>query len=293
MTIPQFARSRGADPEPFPPEWACAWGDDRHGLWADAELEIFDTLLVQRMRWIAAGTFLMGSPPGEIGRGRDEGPQHQVTISQGFWLADGACTQTWWQALMGANPSKFHLDNRGGPLHPLDRVGWDGIQEFLKKLENYWTSCRATLPTEAEWEYACRAGSRTPFSFGATITPAHVNSYGGYPYDAGDKGENRTRTVAVKALPPNPWGLYQMHGNVQEWCADRKRDYGADAVVDPGLQEALAAAPADEDAGVLRGGGWRNSAQAARSACRVAPDRFGGNSGFRFVLRSRPEEGGV
>jgi formylglycine-generating enzyme required for sulfatase activity len=159
-------------PRPFPPPWASVWGDDRYGLWASATLRIAGQPLLQRMRWIEPGQFLMGSPETEAERDVDEGPQHPVTISQGFWLADTACTQGLWQAVMGNNPSRFHAENQGGPDYPVERVSWNMIQGFLQKLQTALGGCEVTLPTEAEWEYACRAGTDTPFSFGGTITMA-------------------------------------------------------------------------------------------------------------------------
>ena len=159
------------------------------------------------------GRFLMGSPQDERGWFDDEGPQHVVTITQGFWLSDTACTQAVWQAVMGENPSSFNAKNKGGPAHRVEMVSWHMIQSFLQKLEGLLPGCRATLPTEAEWEYACRAGTTTSFSFGQTISTK--------------------QTVAVKALPANGWGLYQMHGNVWEWCADESRTYEKAAVTAP------------------------------------------------------------
>ena len=282
-------------PRPFPPPWACAWGDDRYGLWANFEVLDGEQALVQRMRWVEPGQFEMGSPPEEKNRDSDEGPQHPVTIRSGFWLADTACTQAVWQAVMGENPSRFNAKNKGGPAHPVECVSWDMIQPFLQKLEALLPGCRATLPTEAEWEYACRAGTTTPFSFGETISTNQVNYDGNYPYGDGKKGDYRKHTVAIKALPANGWGLVQMHGNVWEWCADERRTYEKEAVTDPGLHESLAAAGAVRAVRVLRGGGWHSDARSARSAyrARYLPDRRYDGTGFRLALRSKSQSSGV
>jgi formylglycine-generating enzyme len=282
-------------PRPFPPPWACAWGDDRYGLWAEFEVIDGEQALVQRMRWVEPGQFMMGSPPAEQERHSDEGPQHTVIISSGFWLADTACTQAIWQAVMGENPNSFNEKNKGSPTHPVERVSWDMIQPFLQKLEALLSGCRVTLPTEAEWEYACRAGTTTPFSWGETISTNQVNYDGDFPYGDGKKGDYREHTVAVKALPANGWGLYQMHGNVWEWCADEPLTYEKDAVTDPGLHDALAAVADQEAARVLRGGGWFDHAQYARSAYRLhaQPDGQYDGTGFRLALRSKSQSSGV
>jgi formylglycine-generating enzyme required for sulfatase activity len=152
-----------------------------------------------------------------------------------------------------------------------------------------------TLPTEAEWEYACRAGSDTPFSFGETITTDQVNYHGHYPYGKSKKGEYRAHAVAVKELPANDWGLYQMHGNVWEWCADAPRGYRRDAVNDPGLAVALAADLGGTAARAGRGGSRFSRAQDARSACRShnLPVRQDPHTGFRFALRFSSSASGV
>ena len=115
----------------------------------------------------------------------------------------------------------------------MERVSWNDVQGFLARINELVPGLDLVLPTEAEWEYACRAGTETPFSFGETITPEQVNYNGDYPYAGGKKGLYRQETVPVASLPANPWGLYEMHGNVWEWCADGQRSYTADAVTDP------------------------------------------------------------
>jgi formylglycine-generating enzyme required for sulfatase activity len=276
-------------PRPFPPPWACAWGDDRYGLWADFEVGDGEPALVQRMRWVEPGQFMMGAKEGEADSQAHEHPQHPVTISSGFWLANTACTQGFWQAIMGKNPSHFNDNNHGGPNHPVEHVSWIDIQAFLRQLQAILPACHVGLPTEAEWEYACRAGTTTPFSFGEKISRALVNcreySYGGG--GDGDGGEWRGHTVAVKDLPANEWGLYQMHGNVWEWCSDQPRTYTADAVQDPGLAEALQPVANNETVRALRGGSWVSSARLLRSAFRFRSGPGGRNqvTGFRLALR--------
>ncbi|MBA2594891.1 MAG: formylglycine-generating enzyme family protein [Gammaproteobacteria bacterium] len=192
--------------------------------------------------------FLMGSPEDEPERHDDEGPRQMVTLTRGLWLADSACTQALWRTVMGANPSRFTGDEQ----RPVERVSWDEVQGFLRALEALLHGCIIGLPTEAQWEYACRAGSDTPFSFGARITPAEVNYDGNHPYAGGEKGLFRKETVPVKSLPPNDFGLYEMHGNVWEWCADGLRRYDGQAQQDP--EGPVLDGP--EAHCVVRGGSW-------------------------------------
>jgi formylglycine-generating enzyme required for sulfatase activity len=276
------------------PAWASAMGADQYGKW----LEICIGNVVQRMRWIKPGNFLMGSPKSEAGRRDREGPQHRVTLGQGFWLADTACTQALWQAVMGKNPSHFHAGNRGGSEHPVEQVSWHDVQVFLKDAMKKLPGCQFSLPTEAEWEYACRAGSQTAFSFGEPISTDQINFDGNYPVGEGKKGEYRERTLPVTALPANGWGLYQMHGNVWglyqmhgnvwEWCADGQRVYEDKAVADPGWADVVNPPGVGAAARVLRGGSWRNDARNARSAYRNAlrPDGLDNDIGFRLACRS-------
>ncbi|MGB3918056.1 MAG: formylglycine-generating enzyme family protein, partial [Thiothrix litoralis] len=257
-------------------------GFDSYGLYAD--LNIKD--IPQRFRWIAPGTFLMGSPESEAERewnGQLKGSetQHPVTLTQGFWLADTTVTQSLWQAVMGKNPRSF-TDN---PNNPVEQVSWDDTQEFIKKLNGLLPGLQAKLPTEAQWEYACRAGTTTPFSFGDNITPEQVNYDGNYPYANGEKGLYRKKTVPVKSLPANPWGLYEMHGNVWEWCQDVWQEkLPASPVTDP---EGVAGG--DQGAGVervVRGGSWLNGGRDVRSAIRLRGDPAlrNGHLGFRLAL---------
>lgn len=269
-----------------PPRWATDWGQDQHGRWVDVSVPGARGTVTQRLRWIPPGMFRMGSPESEPKRYDDEGPQHEVTITRGFWIFDTAVTQELWQAVMGGNPSRFT-----SPRRPVERVSWDDCQEFLQRLTALLNEAPFDLPTEAQWEYACRAGTTTPFSFGNNITPEQVNYDGNYPYADGMKGLYRQETVDVGSLPANAWGLHEMHGNVNEWCRDGRRDYAAQSAIDPeGATEGAAAQ-------MVRGGCWCNFAQNVRSAYRNAyePGFRSLHLGFRCALvqgeaEPRPDE---
>ncbi|MEI7993542.1 MAG: formylglycine-generating enzyme family protein [Methylococcaceae bacterium] len=285
--------------EPDNPSWALDSGRDSKGLWVEFEqtgntcriylpkwggklehdkIGLFTDLaikgVIQRCRWIPPGIFCMGSPSSEKER-HDNEIQHQVTLSQGFWLADTACTQALWMAVMGDNPA-FFTENENNPV---EQVSWDDVRNFIKQLNILTSGLGAQLPTEAQWEYACRAGTATPFSFGETITPDQVNYDGNIPYANEKKGRCREKTVAVKSLQANSWGLYEMHGNVWEWCSDWYDDFFDKPIIDP----------IGSDTGssrVLRGGSWSNHGWRTRSANRgwYAPVNRDNYIGFRFVV---------
>lgn len=253
-----------------PPSWADDWGTDKHGHWVTFSVEG----VTQKMRWIEPGTFRMGSPKDEPQRYDDEGPQYEVTLSQGFWLFDTACTQALWEAVMGENPSQFN-----GADRPVESVSWNDCQDFIKRLNERLSGLDLTLPSEAQWEYACRTGTTKPFSFGDNITPEQVNYDGNYPYAGGKTGLYRRQTVPVTSLPPNPWGLYEMHGNVREWCQDHWHDNYQGAPTDGSAWE-------DRDTGadrVMRGGSWYDDARIVRAAvrCHDRPDFRFDYVGFR------------
>jgi formylglycine-generating enzyme required for sulfatase activity len=166
---------------------------------------------------IPGGTFIMGSPKSEKNRSSSESPQHQVTVPS-FYMGKYELTQAQYQAIIGTNPSNFKGDNR-----PVQRVSWNDAVAFCEKLSQK-TGKNYRLPSEAEWEYACRAGTTTPFYFGESITPDLVNYNGNYTYASVPKGQNRQQTTDVGTFPPNSFGLYDMHGNVWEWCQDDYRN---------------------------------------------------------------------
>ncbi len=263
-----------------PPSWADkdGWGTDDYGHWVTFSITNQQgQQITQKMRWIEPGTFLMGSPEDEPERFDDEGPQHPVAIRQGFWLFDTACTQALWEAVMGQNPSQF----KGPGRRPVEQVSWNGCQTFLKQLNERLPGLDLALPSEAQWEYACRAGTTTPFSFGDNITPEQVNYHGDYPYPGGKTGLYRQETVPVASLPPNLWGLFEMHGNVREWCQDHWHGNYRGAPTDGSAWE-----DRDRDTGaprVLRGGSWSDDARIVRAAYRDAdlPVNRNGITGFR------------
>ncbi len=256
-------------PEPFPPVWASAYGQDKYGFWMAFEYKGVE----QRFRWIPPGHFLMGSPETEHKR-KDNETQHLVSLTHGYWLADTACTQALWQAVIGKNPSKFQ-----GEDLPVETVSWEEVEAFINSINDKLPSLALRLPSEAEWEYACRADNHLPFSFGENITPDQVNYYGFNSYMGDQQGLYREKTVAVKSLPANAWGLHEMHGNVYEWCQDwYKPEYGSEAVIDP-------VGPSQGRSRVLRGGSWADGARYARSADRFCnwPENRYSFVGFRLA----------
>lgn len=185
---------------------------------------ISDSLFEQRFRYIPPQTFLMGSPKDEPSR-QDNEIQHEVTLSQGYWLADTTVTQAFWEVITGENPSHFKGDKR-----PVEKVSWDDAQDFINQLKQQWPLLEIRLPSEAEWECACRAGTSTAFSFGSKsdLNLEKVNYSGKW-----DGWNSDGETKDVSSFPANSLGLYEMHGNVFEWCQDWYGEYPADAVTDP------------------------------------------------------------
>jgi formylglycine-generating enzyme len=214
------------DPNPprLPADWAVAWGEDAYGLWQAFEIGG----VRQVMRWVPPGRFQMGSPSDEPERHEDE-TEHEVTLTRGFWLAETACTQAPWRAVTGENPSRFTEDSE----NPVEQVSWDDCAAFVERAnERPHGGLVLRFPTEAEWEYACRAGTRTPFGYGDELKTNQANYYRGYAHHRG--GNRRLGgTVSVRSFEPNHQGLYQMHGNVEEWCADWYGDYPRGPVLDP------------------------------------------------------------
>jgi formylglycine-generating enzyme required for sulfatase activity len=225
---------------------------------------------------IPGGRFLMGSPETEPGRDDDEGPQHEVTVAP-FQMGRYPITQAQWQAVMGAdnNPSDFK-----GPQRPVENVSWDDAVAFCEQLSEQ-TGRPFRLPSEAEWEYAGRAGTITPFHVGPTITTELANYDGNDTYADEPAGVYREETTEVGQFPPNAFGLYDVHGNVWEWCADAWHDSYEGAPTDGRVWEG------DERSNnrLLRGGSWINHPRLARCACRLrlTHDSGGRGHGFRVA----------
>ena len=214
------------------------------------------------MIYVAPGSFMMGSPNSENGRQDDEA-QHRVTLTKGFWLGKYEVTQKQWKSVMGNNPSRFKGDDL-----PVEQVSWGDCQEFILKV-NAQLNCGARLPTEAEWEYACRAGTT------GSYVGSSLGGVGWYWNNSNSGGERKTHPVGQKR--PNPWGFYDMQGNVQEWCNDWFGAYPSGSVTDP------EGAPSGA-ARVHRGGSVFVSFRECRPAERVSfrPDRGYCHLGFRL-----------
>jgi len=220
---------------------------------------------------IPAGTFMMGSPKDEPKRYDDE-RRHRVTITKAFYMQTTEVTQKQWETVMGNNPSRFKGDNL-----PVEKVSWRDVQEFIEKLNRKEKTNKYRLPTESEWEYACRAGTTTPFYAGRCISTDQANYNGNYPMPGCSKGKFRGKTVNVGSFSPNAWGLYDMHGNVYEWCADWYGKYPRGPVTDP-------TGPTKGAGRVNRGGSWYYGAGSARSAIRWTIPGYGDNYlGFRVA----------
>lgn len=227
----------------------------------------------QGFRLIKAGSFLMGSPDNEHFRDPME-RQHKVSIKREFYMADTTVTQKFWMAVMGSNPSFF----KGYNL-PVETISWNNIQIFLLNLNNVVTGLKLSLPTESQWEYCCRAGTTTPFFWGETINSKEVNFLDSYSYKNGIKNAWRKKTLDGLALRCNDWGIYQMHGNVWEWCQDWYDVYPINLVSDP-------SGPEIGRHRVLRGGAWINKERYCRSADRghLDPSTIYNRLGFRLVM---------
>ncbi|HEX8846972.1 MAG TPA: formylglycine-generating enzyme family protein [Pyrinomonadaceae bacterium] len=247
--------------------------------------------------YIPAGTFMMGSSDAEVQAAYEnlrlystaaklewfipEKPKHQVMIREGFYMGRYEVTQAQWQKVMGDNPSNFKACNQC----PVENISWNETQEFIRRMNARGDGYKYRLPTEAEWEYACRAGTTTAFAFGDSLSSEQANFDGNQPYGGAAKRTYRYKTTPVGSFQPNAWGLYDMHGNVWEWCEDIwHQNYNG--------------APADGSAWlsggnlsrrVLRGGSWYYGAYSLRSADRgwFTPVTSLTNFGFRVVASAR------
>ncbi|MDJ0716138.1 MAG: formylglycine-generating enzyme family protein [Prochloraceae cyanobacterium] len=239
---------------------------------------------------IPGGTYRMGAPVGEEGSIDRERPQHRVEVPP-FFISRYPVTQAQWRAVaslptvirdLNLNPSRFQGDNL-----PVEQIAWGDAVEFCRRLSER-TRSKYRLPSEAEWEYACRAGTITPFYFGETITSELANYRGDRVYDREPEGEYRETTTPVGSFPPNAFGLYDMHGNVWEWCADMwYRDYNGapknGKARTPETDRGL-----DDTRSVLRGGSWQSTPVRCRSAYRTRDEREDRVEiyGFRVVCES-------
>jgi formylglycine-generating enzyme required for sulfatase activity len=224
---------------------------------------------------IPADEFVMGSPKDEEGRLDNEGPQHRVKINRPFYMGATEVTQEQYERIVGNNPAQFK-----GARNPVETVSWEDAVEFCRKLSQE-EGMNYRLPTEAEWEYACRAGTTTPFYTGWTISTDQANYDGTHSYGTGVEGVYRDETTPVASFSPNPWGLYDMHGNVWEWCGDwcGEHYYRKSPAADP-------TGPAIGSLRVLRGGSWSGHPAGCRSAFRFrrGPAAAHYYGGFRVRL---------
>ncbi|MGZ0170988.1 MAG: SUMF1/EgtB/PvdO family nonheme iron enzyme [Planctomycetales bacterium] len=276
------------------PEWASDWGRDDFGLWAEFHGGLVDRrirevarkgrpklvgpapeTITQRMRLIPPGTFLMGSLETEEGRDNDEGPQHEVTISQAFWMFDSPCTQLLWEAVTGDKPSHF----KGGD-RPVEQISWEDCQKFSEQLSAKFASLESGLPTEAEWEYACRAGTTTS-TYAGTLVPPNEGA-GEWDRIAWVSENSGRETHPVRKKDANPWGLFDTLGNVWEWCQDAWQNHHDDGPATDPVREGDASASR-----VFRGGSWFYNARNVRAAYRhtYSPGNRNRNIGFRCRVR--------
>jgi formylglycine-generating enzyme required for sulfatase activity len=258
---------------------------DKHPLQVRGYRERLADGVELTMVQIPAGSFLMGSPQGEEGRSNDEGPQHRVELAE-FLMGQTPITQAQWRVVAGwqklqrdlnPDPSRFK-----GPNRPVEWVTWEDAIEFCNRLSQRQGRLY-TLPSEAQWEYACRAGTSTPFHFGATLTTELANYDRNYTYGEGKKGVYREQTTDVASFPANAWGLHDMHGNVWEWCLDQWH-----ASYNGAPQDGSAWVDQDvnnDNKRLLRGGSWLLHPGNCRSASRNhhLPVNFGHNVGLRVV----------
>jgi formylglycine-generating enzyme required for sulfatase activity len=248
------------------------------------------------LAWIPSGSFMMGSTSAQVDEAWaeckkylsscerssffGETPQRLVTLRQGFWMGRHEVTQGQYEAVMGTNPSFF---KNCGKDCPVERVSWNKAKEFIKRLNDRNDGFGYSLPTEAEWEYAARAGTTTAFAFGNSLSSTQANFNGNYPYGNAARGPYLQRTTKVGSYRPNAWGLYDMHGNVWEWVEDIYQDSYTGLPTDGSANTTRG----DSSRRVLRGGSWGSYGNGSRSAFRGGYSPAGVNNGFRVVARAR------
>lgn len=235
--------------------------------------------IVFTFRWCPQGNFLMGSPPTEKKENPNSETVRKVVIDQGFWMLETEVTQNMWQSIMKNNPSGF----KGMDL-PVEQISWIDCQKFIEKMNEIKNSAlpgKIDLPTETEWEYACRAGTQTPFSFGEVLNGNQANCDGNFPYGTTEKGPLLNKTAPVKSYKPNAWGLYDMHGNVWEWCSSPFRGNSNQDIKIPNSRLMR----------IVRGGGWLDNGEYCRSAYsrHNPPDAIYDGLGFRLVIRPKTD----
>lgn len=257
------------------PVWLIFFGivsQDSIGAEDISQKKSFTNSLGMKFVYIHSGSFMMGSSLSPLlienkygGKAKwysDECPQHEVTLTKSFYMQTTEVTQKQWMAVLGNNPSKFI---NCGENCPVEKVSWDDVQEFIKRLNQKEGTDKYRLPTEAEWEYACRGGSTTAFCFGNDISMLPEHTW----YSA----NSRDWSHQAGQKKPNAWGLCDMHGNVWEWCQDWYSIYPSESVTDP-------KGPSSGSHRVSKGGSWRSAARFCRSA-----HRYGVDPGYRRPTR--------
>ena len=260
---------------PFAPDWAEIFGEDEFGVFAEFTLNGVRFA----WRWIPPGQFLMGSPPARRGHFDIEGPQHDVTITHGLWAGETPVTQQQWKSLIDVDPSYFK-----GNDHPVDSVNWDQCMAFADWLNKQIQGLHASLPTEAQWEFACRAGTQGAFHVQDSkcakpkgLDPV-LDQLGWFDKNSHDG------THVVRLKSPNSLGLYDLHGNVWEWCRDGLRTYSDLPERDP------VGTMLDSADRAVRGGCWNGDADQCRAAFRGwnHPNRGWNIFGFRLFAGQEP-----
>jgi formylglycine-generating enzyme required for sulfatase activity len=270
-------------------EFAAGWQPVPDALDGEAHLPdgaIFqDAPFAPEMIVAPSGAFMMGSPPDEDEHRDSEGPQFPVTIEKPLAIGRFPVTFAEWDAAVAAGGVDHKPEDKGWGRgdRPVINVSWEDGQAYISWLRKV-TGKDYRLPSEAEWEYASRAGTETPFWWGSSVSTAQANYDGYYTYGSGKKGEHREKTLPVKSFEPNPWGLYQVHGNVWEWCEDVWHDSYTDKPDDLKANGGPWIA-GDNGARVIRGGSWLYGPRILRSAFRLwnTPDYRNSGIGFRVA----------